>query len=186
LVVPLVAGVAGIVGLAVIGRQLGLLVWPLIGGAVVMSFLAWRFYETDGAEHSLLRAMVAAFLTAVAIFAFILPSLGQLFPSPALVRVMRDSGCARPAVAAVGYQEPSLVFLAGTETVLTDVAGAVEFLRGGECRFALIEARQERAFAQRAEAVGLRYYASGTRTEGYNISNGQSISIGVFRSGVRP
>ncbi len=184
-VVPIVAGMLGIVALAVIGRQLGLLVWPLIGGAAVMSFLAWRFYETDGAEHSLLRAMVGALLTAVAIFAFILPSLGQLFPSPTLVRIMRDSGCPRPAAAAVGYQEPSLVFLAGTETVLTDVAGAVEFLRGGECRFALIEARQERAFAQRAEAVGLRYHASAARTDGYNFSNGQPIAITVFRSGER-
>ncbi|MCC6778536.1 MAG: glycosyltransferase family 39 protein [Hyphomicrobiales bacterium] len=186
LVVPLVAGIVGIVALAVVGRQFGLVVWPLVGGAVVMSFLAWRFYENDGAEHSLLRAMVAAWLTAVAIFTFILPALGQLFPSPSLVRAMRSSGCAQPAAAAVGYQEPSLVFLAGTDTVLTDTAGAVEFLRGGDCRFALIEAHHEKAFAQRAEAMGVRYYASAPRVDGYNFSNGQPISIAVFRAGVRP
>jgi hypothetical protein len=86
-----------------------------------------------------------------------------------LARILRDSGCAQPSTAAVGYQEPSLVFLAGTDTRLTDTVGAVEFLRGGECRFALIEARQERGFAQRAEAVGLRY-AAGPRIEAINSS----------------
>ena len=41
----------------VIGRQFGLLVWPLIGAAAVMGFLAWQFYEAEGAEQALLRAM---------------------------------------------------------------------------------------------------------------------------------
>jgi 4-amino-4-deoxy-L-arabinose transferase-like glycosyltransferase len=180
-VLPLVTGLAGIVALAVIGRQFGLLVWPLIGAAAVMGFLAWRLYEADGAEHSLLRGMAAAILTAIAIFALILPSLGQLFPGPQLARILRQSGCADPVAAAVGYQEPSLVFLAGTETRLTDTSGAVDFLRGGECRFAFIEARQEKSFAQRAEAVGVRYSA-GPRIEAINVSNGQTITIAVFRS----
>ena len=67
-----------------------------------------------------------------------------------------------PVAAAAGYHEPSLVFLAGTATRLTDGAGAAEFLRGGECRFAFVEARQETSFAQRAEAIGLRYTARAT------------------------
>jgi 4-amino-4-deoxy-L-arabinose transferase-like glycosyltransferase len=180
-VVPMLAGIGGIVALAVIGRQFGFLVWPLIGAAAVMSFLAWRLYEADGAEHSLLRAIVAAILTAIAIFSLIVPSLGQLFPSPSLARVLRDSGCAQPEAAAVGYHEPSLVFLAGTATRLTDGAGAAEFLRGGECRFAFVEGRHERSFAQRAEAIGLRY-TSGQRIEAINISTGQWITIAVFRS----
>jgi 4-amino-4-deoxy-L-arabinose transferase-like glycosyltransferase len=180
-VLPMVSGLAGIVALAVIGRQFGLLVWPLIGAATVMGFLAWRFYEVDGAEHSLLRGAAAAILTGIAMFALILPALTQLFPSPQLVRILRDSRCAEPQAAAVGYQEPSLVFLAGTATRLTDSAGAAEFLRGGECRFAFIEARQERSFAQRAEAIGLRY-TSGPRIEAINISTGQPITIAVFRS----
>ena len=184
-VVPMVAGLAAIVALAVIGRQFGLLVWLLMGGAAVMGFLAWRLYRTEGAEHSLLRAITAAVLTAIAIFGLVVPSLGQLFPSVTLARILRDSGCAHPAAAAVGYQEPSLVFLAGTETRLTDTAGAAEFLRGGECRFAFVEAQQERSFAQRAEAVGLRYTA-GPRLEAINISNGKPVTIAIYRSAGQP
>ena len=59
-VVPMLAGIGGIVALAVIGRQFGLLVWPLVGAAAVMGFLAWRLYEADGPEHALLRAAAAA------------------------------------------------------------------------------------------------------------------------------
>jgi hypothetical protein len=153
----------------------------LIGAAAVMGFLAWRLYEADGAEHSLLRGAAAAILTGIAIFALILPALGQLFPSPQLARILRESRCAEPVAAAVGYQEPSLVFLAGTATRLTDSAGAAEFLRGGDCRFAFIEARQEKNFAQRAEAIGLRY-TGGPRIEAININTGQPITIAVYRS----
>jgi 4-amino-4-deoxy-L-arabinose transferase-like glycosyltransferase len=184
-VVPMIAGIAGIVVLAVIGRQFGFLVWPLVGGAAFMGFLAWRLYETDGAEHALLRAVGAAILTTIAIFAFIIPSLGQLFPSVMLARILRDSGCTAPAAASVGYQEPSLVFLAGTATRLTDTAGAAEFLRDDECHFAFIDARQEKSFAQRADAIGLRY-TGGLRVDAFNLSTGQPITIAVFRGRVQP
>ena len=179
--VPMVAGIAGVVALAVIGRQFGLLVWILMGAAAVLGFLAWRLYQADGAEHSLLRAVAAAILTAIATFGLIIPSLGQLFPSVTLARILRESGCAQPEAAAVGYQEPSLVFLAGTATRLADTAGAAEFLRGGDCRFAFVEAREERSFAQRAEALGVRYRA-GPRIDAINISTGRPITIAVFRS----
>jgi 4-amino-4-deoxy-L-arabinose transferase-like glycosyltransferase len=178
---PLIAGIAGIVALAVFARQLGLLAWPLIGGSVVMGLLAWRLYEVDGAEHSLVRAVAAAVLSAIAIFGVVVPRLGYLFPSPTLAQLLRDSGCPHPVAAAVGYQEPSLVFLAGTETRLTDSGAAAEFLRGGECRFAFIEARQEKGFVQRADAVGLRYTA-GPRVEGFDFSTGDQVTIAVYRS----
>ncbi len=51
----------------------------------------------------------------------------------------------------------------------------------GSCRFALVEWREERAFAQRAETIGLRYNVA-TRIDGYNLSQGRAISIAIFRS----
>src|SRR5262249_61005124 len=79
-VVPVAAGVAGIGALAVIGRQFGLLAWPLLGAAAVMGVLAWRLYPADGAEHGLLRAVAAASLTAIAGFGRSVPSRRQLCP----------------------------------------------------------------------------------------------------------
>jgi 4-amino-4-deoxy-L-arabinose transferase-like glycosyltransferase len=180
-VIPLVLGVASILILVAVGLQLGLAAWPLIAGAAIMGLLAWRLYETDGAEQALLRAVASAVLTSIAIFGVVVPALAYAFPSPALARILRESGCAHPIAAAVGYQEPSLIFLAGTDTRLTDGMGAAEFLRGGACRFAFVDSRHEKSFAQRAQAIGLHYSAV-TRIEAFNISHGERIAISVYRS----
>jgi 4-amino-4-deoxy-L-arabinose transferase-like glycosyltransferase len=179
---PLLLGIAGVACLIVIGHQLGLVAWAFAGGAVVLGLVAWRLYEVDGAEQSLLRGVAASVLIECALFGVVIPALETLCPSQVLARILRDSGCPRPVMAAsVGYHEPSLVFLAGTATRLADPANAAEFLAGGECRFAFIEARQQRDFAEQAEAIGLRY-SPGPRVEAFNLSNGQAITMAVFRS----
>jgi 4-amino-4-deoxy-L-arabinose transferase-like glycosyltransferase len=180
-IVALLFGLAGTLALALIGGQFGPLAWLLLAAAAVMGFWAWRSYETDGAEHALLRGIASSVLIAVATFGLIVPSLSSLFPSRAITDILAESGCAEPMAAAVGYQEPSLVFLAGTKTRLTDAAGAAEFLHGGACRFALVESGHEESFARAAETIGLRYTA-GPRVEGINISKGRPVTIAVFRS----
>jgi len=84
--------------------------------------------------------------------------------------VVRPELCTRPDI-----------LHGGAVMAFADTLGAAEFLRGGECRFAVIEAREERSFAQRAEALGVRYSA-GPRIDAINISNGRPITIAVFRS----
>jgi 4-amino-4-deoxy-L-arabinose transferase-like glycosyltransferase len=184
-VVPIVFSVVGIVGAVVVGHSLRLAAWPFFAAAIVCGLFAWRLYEDDGAETSFMRAMGVAILTSIGMSGIILPSLTSAFPSVALAKVLRDAACPFPVAASSGYEEPSLVFLAGTDTRLTDAAGAADFLLGGGCRFAFIEGREERTFALRAEAIGLRYKA-GQRIEGYNISNGHKISVAVFRPADAP
>jgi 4-amino-4-deoxy-L-arabinose transferase-like glycosyltransferase len=184
-VLPVLLGVGTIVVLVTFGRQLGLPAWPFAAAAMIFGLWAWWLYQADGAKHSLLRSMVASWLLAVAIYGFIIPSLGTAFPSPALARIVNEANCKPALVAAAGYQEPSLVFMLGTETAMVDGTDAAEFLRLGGCRFALIEARHERAFLRRADAIGLRY-ASPQRFDGYNYSIGRAVSIAVYRSEAAP
>jgi 4-amino-4-deoxy-L-arabinose transferase-like glycosyltransferase len=184
-IVPLVAGIVLVAIAAAVGRQLGFLAWPFLAVAVVFGLLAWRLYDADGAERSLLRATVASILLAIGAYAVIFPSLGTVFPSVTLASIMRTADCERPMAASVGFYEPSLVFLAGTETRLTDSSGAADFLLVGGCRFAFVDSRHERTFAQRAEAIGLRY-ARGPRIEAFNINGGRHLTIAVYRSDVRP
>ena len=119
--------------------------------------------------------------SAIAVYGIVMPSLKPLFPSVEIARALRNVVCVGPKAAAAGFHEPSLVFMTGTDTLLTDGSGAADFLRQGSCRFALVEARTERAFAARAEAIGLRYNVA-TRIDGYNFSQGRAISIAIFRS----
>jgi hypothetical protein len=125
--------------------------------------------------------MVASVLLTIAIYAFIVPSLRTAFPSATVARLLRGAGCAEPQLASAGYEEPSLVFLGGTETRMLDGGDAASFLRGGTCRFALIEGRQERAFLRRADAIGLRYSPL-QRFDGYDYSIGRALSFAVYRS----
>jgi 4-amino-4-deoxy-L-arabinose transferase-like glycosyltransferase len=180
-VLPVVMSVGAVVLLVMLDRQLGLLAWPFAAAAMIYGLWAWRLYAADGAEHSLLRGAVASILLSFALYAFILPSLNAAFPSQALARILRDADCKNPQVAAAGYQEPSLVFLIGTDTKLIDGSDAAEFLRAGGCRFALVEGRHERAFLRRADAIGLRY-GSPQRFEGVNYSIGRSVSIAVYQA----
>jgi 4-amino-4-deoxy-L-arabinose transferase-like glycosyltransferase len=180
-IVPLAFAILTITGFIMLQGELGLLAWPFAAGAIVMGLFAWRLFDLDGAERALLRAFAASLLTSATIFGLLLPSLTALFPSRTLATAIRSSDCAAPAVAAAGYYEPSLVFLLGTQTRLTDAPGTVEFLREGGCHFAILEGRHERIFAQHAEAGGLRY-APLVRVEGFNFSTGRRVNIAVFRS----
>ena len=140
----------------------------------------------DGPERSLLRGMVASVLIAITVYAVTFPSLPALFPSELIAAELRNGDCVEPRVATTGYyEEPSLVFLLGTDTRFTDGAGAAEFLKQGACRFALIDARSERSFVQRADAIGL-HYALSQRVNGYNISIGRTVMLTVFRSVEEP
>jgi 4-amino-4-deoxy-L-arabinose transferase-like glycosyltransferase len=182
---PVLLSITAVAGAIAIDRDLVLSAWPFFAAAIVCGFLAWQLYDDEGAERALARATAAMVLLSIGIYSMILPRLGPLFPSVALAGVLRESGCTHPVAASAGYGEPSLVFLAGTETRFTDASAAADFLHEGDCRFAFIETHQEPAFAQRAEALGLRY-ERGPRVEAFNFSKGQPITIAVFRSAREP
>jgi 4-amino-4-deoxy-L-arabinose transferase-like glycosyltransferase len=179
--IPALTSVIAVVGAITLTRQPVFLAWPFVAAALIFGLFAWWLYDDNHAERSLLNAVVAAMFMSAALYGVVLPSLTSLFPSAEVARALRNVVCVGPKAAAAGFHEPSLVFMTGTSTLLTDGSGAADFLGQGSCRFALVEQRSERAFAQRAEAIGLRYNVA-TRVDGYNISQGRAISIAIFRS----
>jgi 4-amino-4-deoxy-L-arabinose transferase-like glycosyltransferase len=184
-VAPIVISLAIVVASVMVARDLALPAWPFLAGAIICGLFAWMLYDDDGAERSFLRACAGMALIAFAFYALMVPWFTPAFPSVALAQVLRNAHCAHPVAASAGYEEPSLVFLAGTDTHMTDAPGAADFLAGGACRFAFIDVRQERAFALRADALGLRY-DRGPRVEAFNISNGKPLVIAVFSSAGAP
>jgi 4-amino-4-deoxy-L-arabinose transferase-like glycosyltransferase len=186
LIFPGVIAIGVLVGFIVLGRDLGIIAWPFAAVAVILGLFAWWLYDVDGAELSLLRAMASSVFIAITVYAVTFPMLPALFPSALIADEIRASDCEQPKVASTfAYQEPSLVFLLGTDTRFTDGAGAAEFLRTGPCHFALVDPRSERNFVQRADAIGLRYTLS-HRIDGYNISIGRPVALTVFRSQATP
>jgi 4-amino-4-deoxy-L-arabinose transferase-like glycosyltransferase len=180
-VFPVMASIGGIAIMMLIGRQLGLVAWPFAAAATIFGLLAWRLYEVDGASSSVLRAVIASVLLGVGMFGIMLPSLGVVFPTASVASAARSRNCPIPAAAAAGFHEPSIVFQLGTDTRLTDGAGAAEFLRSGRCRVAVVDSRHERPFATYAERVGLRYLG-GPRIETYNFNAGRWMTLAVYYS----
>jgi 4-amino-4-deoxy-L-arabinose transferase-like glycosyltransferase len=182
-----VAGAVGTIVLnVVIGQQAGVMAWPFLVAAMILALFAWWLLAVDGPETALLRALAATILFAWALFGMTLPSMPRLFPAQELSKYVRfTAGCDAPQVATAGYHEDSLVFLTGTGLRHTTGTGAAEFLKDGGCRFAFVESRQERAFAQRAEALGVRYNRA-FRVDGINISGWRPIAVTVFRTEPNP
>ena len=179
--IPAAGSIIAVVGAVMLTRQPAFAAWPFIAASLIFGLFAWWLYDNNRAERSLLNAVVAAIMLAFAVYGVVVPSLTPLFPSAEIAHALRNVRCVGPKAASAGYHEPSLVFMTGTSTLLTDGSGAADFLKQGSCRFALVEQRSERSFAQRAEAIGLRYNV-GTRIEGYNFSQGRAISIAIYRS----
>jgi 4-amino-4-deoxy-L-arabinose transferase-like glycosyltransferase len=185
-IAPLVFSGVAIAASFIMGGHLALAAWPFFAAAILCGVYAWRSYGADGAELAFLRGLAAAILLAIGICGIVLPSLDAAFPGVALARLLHGVACDHPVAASAGYEEPSVVFLAGTETHLTDGAGAADFLRAdhphqARCRIAFVEAREEAAFAKRAGAIGLHYGAAG-QLHGLNISNGHWIDVTAFQS----
>jgi 4-amino-4-deoxy-L-arabinose transferase-like glycosyltransferase len=162
--------------------QFAWLAWPFGAAGLIFGFYAWRLYDLEGAERSLLRACLALLLMTAAVLGVAVPLMRPVFPSPALIDFVRNDDCRNPLIAAAGYHEPSLVFLLGTRTRLVDGSTAAEVLSGGDCRYAIVESRQDRAFAQRAELIGLRYSLRGRLENSFNFNGGRQISFAIYRT----
>jgi 4-amino-4-deoxy-L-arabinose transferase-like glycosyltransferase len=179
--IPSLAAILAVVGSVMLTRQPAFLSWPLFAAAMIFGLFAWWLYDDGRAERSLLNALVGALCLAIAVYGIVLPQLDTLFPSNQIAHALRYANCANPRLASAGFDEPSLVFMTDTSTLLTDGSGAADFMSQGSCRFALVEQRSERTFVARAEAIGLRYSVA-LRVDGYNISRGKPVSIAIYRS----
>jgi len=162
--------------------QFAWLAWPFGAVGLIFGFYAWRLYDVEGAERSLLRASLGMLFMTIATLGVAIPLMRPIFPSGALTDFVRDADCPNPVIAAAGFHEPSLVFLHGTRTRLVDGSTAAEVLRGGDCRYAIVEARHDRAFAQRAEQIGLRYRLRGRLENAFNFNGGRSLSFAIYRT----
>ncbi len=157
--------------------------WSLLPAALVVAVVpfgavaAWR---GQGAR---------AALAAVALSCLTLPWLGQVY-APRLDRLWVSRTVAdalpppeaRPPLAAAGYHEPSLVFLAGTETRLTTPDGVADYLAATPGAYALLAGEGE-VRLPRADRLDVRKVAE---FAGFNYSKGDPITVVLVRRPAAP
>lgn len=149
--------------------------------AAVVVF-SWATMNSDRASATVFATTLAtgAIMFYVSAYGFVLAPADNLWVSPRLVAaIKRHAPCPAPQVASAGFEEPSLIFLAGTDTKLVLPADAADFLRGGGCRIALVEKASEPAFQARLAELGQQATAR-ERVTGINIGKVRPVDIGVF------
>lgn len=148
--------------------------------SILLSFAAWRTLVSKTAEQALAIALIASAALQISAYST-LPRIRALFLAPRLVDAARKAPCPDPLIAST-FHEASMVFLGGTDTKLVHGPGAADFLQLGGCRVALVEKKQEHAFADQAAAIGLKYARLG-EVSGINYSNGRRLSFLVLTNG---
>ncbi|MGE4372936.1 MAG: ArnT family glycosyltransferase [Xanthobacter sp.] len=180
---PGLAAVLGIVFAGIyiwLGSAYSLLACLLLLLAVVLLVIAARAYGRIGPESALLTAICGALVLYVTVYQLMLPNMRPVWVSNRLAEIAAESGCPAGNIVSVPYQEPSLVFLVGTDIHYEDPVKAAERLKAGGCRLAFIGEPLAELFALRAKQIGLKYETV-TEVRGFTINGGRPVTIMVYR-----
>ncbi len=193
-----------------LGRGAFAVLWSLVGVAVAAAILLLPVKLGEGFNSSLIPVAAAILLATgfaaaqvylgrfhgailgvmlVALCAWpallqrVAPSLDRLWVSRAVALEIDTLAITGPATSA-GFSEPSLVFLLGTKTVLTDGAGAATFLAAHADGVAIVEKKETDAFAAQAAQLGLAPKPVGD-VHGINYSHGKPVDLTLYQSANR-
>lgn len=156
---------------------LALPLFALALAACIAVVMAFRRLDLEGA---LWRCVLASLLLTAAVYPFAIESLRSFKTSPRLAEAVRAVGCPDPAVMTLGYREPSLVFLTGTDLAMASSgAEAANFLNQPGCRIAFVEARFGEDFGKALAALPGKPRLV-TTIRGFNLNGGKLLSIEVW------
>jgi len=160
-----------------VGISLG---FAVIFGAIIAAAIIGRLRNSEPVQTVALLVL-AALVWNGSVKWVTIPSATDFYVSPKLAEAVTRAADGKPSSVAVsGYREPSLVFLLGTETKLTDPKGAARELATIDQAFAIIDSKGDQAFLDRAQSLGIRVESLETVT-GVNYSRGDEVELRVYR-----
>ncbi len=128
-------------------------------------------------------AIAASFVTVTGLFLFVVPHLDTIWLSPRIASTMAQiRPCPTSRLVSASFTEPSLVFLAGRDTLLTMPQDAGRVLGRDACAVALVSRRDERAFRS-SLAVPVRKLGE---VDGVNYSTGRHLALSFFAAAPLP
>ena len=178
---PLVFGLAP----SVIEREL--ILAPMIGGglALIALLFAWRWL-LKGVWIGFVRAsVIGAALLYLTAYQFSFPALSPIWTSQRLAEIAEPYRQCRinlggsGALASVGYHEPSLVFLAGTDTALIGPEAAAAYLTRDPGALVWVERRRLEQFNEALATAGGAADPI-AETTGFQYNGGKARAFTLF------
>jgi len=157
--------------------------WVTAGAAIVVAMAGLLAHRSTKA----LAAVLGGAAVMLGLWAgWILPGTDALWPSrSARELVLRHADPDRPRpVAVTGFEEPSLVFLLGKNTVFGSPQDVVMRLASGESALALVADSEVERFYEIADEHGLKVRLR-DRTHGYIVSKGRWVMLSLYGPGAR-
>lgn len=152
----------------------------LAGALPLVLYTFWLMWRADRFRAAWVMLSAAVVIHA-GIFLTVIPNLGLLQLAPRAAALYDDyRPCENSTLVSVSYSEPSLAFLAGSNTKLLGVGPASEFLtKNAACALVLVDRKDETALhaAMETRGFGLTEYG---RVNGLNYSNGHHLDLGLF------
>jgi len=156
---------------------------PALVISSLLALWAWWLFVKNRMVATLWVSFASAAFLSIGVFGFAQLDLRSLKVSDRLAEVARNVPCESPQVATLGYREPSLVFLTGTNLDMVETgAEAAAFLRPGGCRVVFVEKRFESEFRAENERLKQQPVLS-TRVQGFNINSGRRVDIAAYATG---
>jgi 4-amino-4-deoxy-L-arabinose transferase-like glycosyltransferase len=156
----------------------------LLGGVALVGCGVTLALVAQGRPRAGVGAMMAAALLAwVNNFGLTLPQMDQVFMSPRVMALAQETApCPTSRLALLEYHEPSLVFLNGSDTVLsrTPEEFAAHFAADRACAIGLVGEPKRLVFIEAASAAGLKPVELGV-VEGFNHNEGDKNRLTLFR-----
>ena len=147
---------------------------PALCATALVGVLAVRAWSARG----MLLALGGSVLLYAAVLEAELPRLAPLWLAPRVVALLPPG----TVLGAVGFSEPSLMFLAGTRTEWLLAADGARALAAGGVGMLLVGDRDEPAFAAEAARIGFVPERVGV-VEGFNVSRGRRVVLTLYRRG---
>ena len=161
-------------------RLLGLV--PVALGVTGAALSTWKFFKSRYV-HATAVAIATTALVLALLFQWILPDADWLWLSRNVANAAQQRAGGNALLCSSGYEEPSLVFLLGTRTLLTNPGGAAAFLRKNPEAVALIASGEDDDFKRRALNQGVHVRLAGAFC-GFNYSKGHMMVLRLY--GTRP
>ena len=148
----------------------------VLGGILPAVWFAFRRqFEPALAVLALMMALFVPWLgSAVA------PSLDKLWVAREVAAAIPPHD-ERPPLASAGFNEPSLIFLNGTDTMLVPGTTAADYLADTPDAYALVTGQQKEAFLDQAKARNLRLERI-RQWDGFDYTNGDPLALTLYKS----